>query len=56
MTRLTQRQRAWAYERFGVALPRVIRSDDPSFRRISFEMWRMAIAAHAHCARGREDS
>ena len=34
VTRLTPQQRAWARERFGVALPRVIRSDEPSSRRI----------------------
>jgi hypothetical protein len=41
MTRLTPQQRAWAREQFGVALPRVIRSDDPSSRRISIETWRL---------------
>ena len=56
VTRLTQRQRAWAYERFGVALPRVIRGDDPAFRRISFATWRMAIEARAHSAPCHEDS
>jgi hypothetical protein len=45
VTRLTPQQRAWARERFGVALPRVIRSDEPSSRRISIETWRIAIAA-----------
>jgi hypothetical protein len=43
--RLTPEQRAWARERFGVALPRVTRSDEPSSRRISIETWRIAIAA-----------
>jgi hypothetical protein len=45
MMRLTPQQRAWAREQFGVALPRVIRSDDPSSRRISIETRRIAIAA-----------
>ena len=36
---------AWAREQFGVALPGVIRSDEPSSRRISIETWRIAIAA-----------
>lgn len=48
MTRLTPQQRAWARAQFGVALPRVIRSDDPSSRRISIETWRIAIAALHH--------
>jgi hypothetical protein len=48
MTRLTPQQRAWAREQFGVVLPRVIRSDDPSSRRISIETWRIAIAALHH--------
>jgi hypothetical protein len=43
--RLTPHQRAWAREQFGVALPRVIRSDDPSSRRISIATRRIAIAA-----------
>jgi hypothetical protein len=45
VTRLTPHQRAWAREHFGVALPRMIRSDEPSSRRISIETWRIAIAA-----------
>lgn len=46
--RLTVQQREWAREQYGVALPRVIRSDEPSFRRISIETWRIAIAALHH--------
>ncbi len=45
VTRLTPQQRAWAREQFGVELPRVLRSDEPSFRRIGIETWRMVIAA-----------
>jgi hypothetical protein len=45
--RLTPQQRAWALEQFGVALPRVIRSDESSFRRISIETWSIAIAARS---------
>ena len=45
VTRLTPHQRAWAREQFGVALPRVMRSDEPSSRRISIETWNIAIAA-----------
>jgi hypothetical protein len=37
LLRLLPQQRAWAREQFGVALPRGIRSDDPSSRRISIE-------------------
>jgi len=48
VTRLTPQQRAWAREQFGVAVPSVIRSDDPSSRRISIETWRIAIAAGNH--------
>ena len=48
VTRLTPQQRAWAREQFGVALPRVIRSDEPSSRRISIETWRIVIAARNH--------
>jgi hypothetical protein len=48
VTRLTPQQRAWAREQFGVELPRVIRSDDPSSRRISIETWGIAIAALGH--------
>ena len=33
VTRLTPQQRAWAREQFGVELARVIRSDEPSYRR-----------------------
>lgn len=47
LTRLTLQQRAWALEQFGVALPRVIRSDEPLSRRISIETWRIAIAARS---------
>lgn len=43
--RLTSEQRAWARERFGVALPSALRSDEPSSRRISVDMWSIAIAA-----------
>jgi hypothetical protein len=46
--RLTPQQRTWARERFGVAFPRVIRSDEPLSRRISIETWRIAIAARHH--------
>ena len=46
--RLTPQQRAWANERFGVGLPRVIRSDDPFSRRISFERWKIVVAANCH--------
>jgi hypothetical protein len=49
--RLTQQQQAWAHEQFGVSLPRVIRSDDPSFRRISIEAWSIALAARDHSKR-----
>jgi hypothetical protein len=48
VTRLTPQQRAWAREQFGVALPRVIRSDEPLSRRISIETWRIVIAARNH--------
>jgi hypothetical protein len=53
ITRLTRQQRAWARERFGVELPRVIRLDEPSSRRISDGTWRIAIAASCH--RGSRD-
>jgi len=43
--RLTVQQRAWAREHFDVALPQVIRSDDPVSRLVSNETWRIAIAA-----------
>ncbi len=49
--RLTPQQQAWARQQFGVALPRVIRSDDPSFRRISIEAWSIALAARDHSKR-----
>ncbi len=46
--RLTPQQREWARLRFSIALPPTIRSDDPSYRRISPEVWRIALAAQLH--------
>jgi hypothetical protein len=43
--RLTHKQREWARQRFNVELPRTIRSDEPSYRQMSPEMWRIAVAA-----------
>jgi hypothetical protein len=40
--RLTSGQRLWAHKQFGVKLPRAIRSDDPSSRRLSLELIRIA--------------
>ncbi len=48
VTRLMPQQRAWAREHFGVGLPRVIRSDEPSYRRISIETRLMISAACNH--------
>jgi hypothetical protein len=46
--RLTPKQREWAREQFSIALPPIIRSDDPSYRRITPEIWRIALAARFH--------
>jgi hypothetical protein len=54
--RLTSQQRAWAREYFGVGLPRVMRSDDPSSRLVSNEMWRIAIAARYQSNRELENA
>ncbi len=44
--RLTPQQREWARKQFGIELPRVIRSDEPSSRLISIQTWRIAVAAY----------
>ncbi|MBE3604876.1 hypothetical protein IMX07_14740 [bacterium] len=44
LIRFSPEERAAARVRFGIELPARIRSDDPLFRRISFDKWYLAIA------------
>jgi hypothetical protein len=53
LMRLTKQQRAWARERFGVELPRAIRSDDPSSRTMATRAWLIAVQAHSHSENNR---
>lgn len=50
--RLTRQQRAWARDRFSIALPAVLRADEPWSRRINPELWRIAIAARYRISGG----
>jgi len=50
--RLSPQQRAWAREKYGIELPKVIRSDDPLSRTIDTRTWIIAVEASMQRMRG----